>query len=91
MGAFATPLVGRAPELDDVDRALVAARTGTAVVLEVVGSPGIGKPRLLAELAERAERAGFDVYSGRGGEPETSRRAIGRFRREGRGSPLASW
>jgi ATP/maltotriose-dependent transcriptional regulator MalT len=71
MGA-ARPLVGRTPELAGVDRVLGAAHSAPATVVQVVGELGIGKTRLLEEVAERAEAQGFDVHSGRGAELERS-------------------
>jgi ATP/maltotriose-dependent transcriptional regulator MalT len=53
-------LVGRAPELAAVGAALARVRDGGQVVA-IGGEPGIGKSRLLAELAARAEAAGCDV------------------------------
>ena len=65
-----THLVGRASELDSVDRLLTQIRTGGSAALELVGEPGIGKTRLLAELAARADARGYLVLSGRAGELE---------------------
>ena len=49
-------LVGRADELGVLDHLLPASMTqAAAMAVEVVGEPGIGKTRLLAELADRAE------------------------------------
>ena len=63
---YATPLVGRRPELDALDSCL--RRTVTAADPQycvLVGEPGIGKTRLLGELAGRAGAAGFTVLTGR--------------------------
>jgi len=50
------PLVGRANERAALAAALERARRGaTGEVVAVAGEPGIGKSRLLAELAESAE------------------------------------
>ena len=64
------PLVGRETEietlaglLDDVDHA------GAALVLR--GDPGIGKSRLLAEVASIARERGFSVLSATGVQCET--------------------
>ena len=43
---------------------------GQSAALELVGEPGIGKTRLLAELAARADALGYLVLSGRAGELE---------------------
>lgn len=61
------PLVGRGAELAALDE-LLARRDFCA--LEVVGEPGIGKTRLLAELEARADRRGGLVLSGSASELE---------------------
>src|SRR5262245_31061762 len=69
MGAFAN-FVGRSAELRAVDAVLdelAAARSGG---LAVVGEPGIGKTRLLAELCERAEQRRYLVLQGTASELE---------------------
>jgi len=53
-------LVGRDDELQQLLDSLDAARGGTQQVVELVGPPGIGKSRLLAELNTRADNAGFE-------------------------------
>jgi DNA-binding NarL/FixJ family response regulator len=68
--ALATHLVGRASELDSVDRLLAQVGEGRSTALELVGEPGIGKTRLLAELAARADKRGYLVLTGRAGELE---------------------
>ena len=67
---LATHLVGRASELDSVDRLLAQVGGDDSAALELVGEPGIGKTRLLAELAARADARGYLVLSGRAGELE---------------------
>ncbi|GAB1640717.1 ATP-binding protein [Krasilnikovia sp. MM14-A1259] len=62
-------LVGREAESAILGEAL-RATTGSAQVVEVVGEPGIGKTRLLAELAEQARRQGFHTITGRATEFE---------------------
>ena len=47
MGVIAERIVGRAAELEAVDRGLAQLRDGRPALLEVVGEPGIGKTRLL--------------------------------------------
>jgi ATP/maltotriose-dependent transcriptional regulator MalT len=63
-------LVGRAEELGALDAALDALATGRAAAVEVAGEPGIGKTRLLAELAARADGRGQLVLSGSASELE---------------------
>jgi predicted ATPase len=62
--------VGRATELEAVDRALAELQHGRPALLEVVGEPGIGKTRLLAELAARANDLGHLVLTGSASELE---------------------
>jgi DNA-binding NarL/FixJ family response regulator len=68
--ALATHLVGRVSELDSVDRLLAQVNEGRSAALELVGEPGIGKTRLLAEVAARADARGYLVVAGRAGELE---------------------
>ncbi len=68
--ALATHLVGRASELGSVDRLLAQVGGGKFAALELIGEPGIGKTRLLAELADRADARAYLVLSGRAGELE---------------------
>ena len=70
MALLATQLVGRAAELDAVDEAFAEVDQGRAVAVELVGEPGIGKTRLLAELGRRADERGQLVLSGRASELE---------------------
>ena len=58
-------LVGRNTELERFDAALDDVRQGDPVVLMVAGEAGIGKSRLIGELAARAERRGWRVCIGR--------------------------
>jgi DNA-binding CsgD family transcriptional regulator len=58
-------LVGRAAELEQMERLLGEAEAGQPVVLLVSGDAGVGKTRLLAEFAQRATARGFTVLSGR--------------------------
>src|SRR6478609_5911438 len=60
------PLIGRTAELVAIDRALTTL--GRARVLELVGEPGMGKTRLLAELSARAAARGLRVLSGSASE-----------------------
>ena len=48
------PLIGRADEMNTLDAALVRAREGTGEHVDLLGAPGIGKTRLLAELKRLA-------------------------------------
>jgi DNA-binding NarL/FixJ family response regulator len=63
-------LVGRADELDLLERLLDELDRGSPGALEVAGEPGIGKTRLLRELAARAEVRGYLVLGGSASEFE---------------------
>ena len=57
--------VGRLRELEELERALDASRTGSGATVLVAGEAGIGKTRLVSELESRAHDAGFEVLVGR--------------------------
>jgi DNA-binding NarL/FixJ family response regulator/tetratricopeptide (TPR) repeat protein len=63
-------LVGRADELGSLERLLDELDRGHPGTIEVAGEPGIGKTRLLKELAARAEARGHLVLSGAASELE---------------------
>src|SRR5690348_3758829 len=71
-------LFGRAAELRALMTAWTAARAGSGRVVLITGEAGIGKTRLVAELARRAENAG-------------ARTAIGAGVDVGGAAPLATW
>jgi DNA-binding CsgD family transcriptional regulator len=62
--------VGRRHELDVLEQALRDVDEGHARAVALRGEPGIGKSRLLAELAGRAEARGQLVLAGRAAELE---------------------
>ncbi len=64
-----TQLVGRSAEMDVLGRALAASATAPAAVA-VLGEPGIGKTRLLAEVAEQADAGRRLVLEGAAGQLE---------------------
>ncbi|MGH3450963.1 MAG: BREX system ATP-binding domain-containing protein, partial [Haloechinothrix sp.] len=57
------PLVGRHAELGQLRAALARAARGEACGVVVSGDAGVGKTRLITELAERAESEGALVLS----------------------------
>jgi DNA-binding SARP family transcriptional activator/tetratricopeptide (TPR) repeat protein len=78
-GRFGTrPLYGRAAELRTLTAAWAAARAGHGRVVLITGEAGIGKTRLVAELARRAENAGARIAVGAGVDV-------------GGAAPLATW
>jgi len=70
MGVATAPLVGRTEELRLLDGALVDLPRGEPRWVELAGEPGIGKSRLLGELATRASHRGLLVLSGFASELE---------------------
>jgi class 3 adenylate cyclase/tetratricopeptide (TPR) repeat protein len=55
--------VGRDPELELLSEALDRAEAGAGAVVGIVAEPGVGKSRLLRELAERQHhRTGIEVF-----------------------------
>jgi DNA-binding CsgD family transcriptional regulator len=69
--AVADRLVGRTTELGSIEHLLDELAEGRAAALELVGEPGIGKTRLLAELAGRADERGNVVLFGSASELES--------------------
>src|SRR5215211_4271202 len=69
VAARATPtrdgFVGRAAELARLEQALDGATAGRGATALIAGPAGIGKTRLVDELAERARRGGATVLTGR--------------------------
>ncbi len=63
-------LVGRARELAELETALDQLAAGEPCLLQLIGEPGIGKSRLLAELCRRGEERGHLVLEGRAAEFE---------------------
>jgi DNA-binding CsgD family transcriptional regulator/Cdc6-like AAA superfamily ATPase len=63
-------LIGRAEEVLVIDRMLSELGRGGSAAIEVAGEPGIGKTRLLAELATRADALEYLVLSGSASELE---------------------
>src|SRR3954447_12094150 len=70
MGLFTDQLVGRAEELGSLERVLAEVDRGDAAAMQLVGEPGIGKRRLLAEFASRADPAGRLVLAASASELE---------------------
>src|SRR3954447_16706419 len=70
MSTAATHFVGRRPQLLLLDAALDELDGRRAKALEIVGAAGIGKTRLLVELAARADARGHIVLSGAGADLE---------------------
>ena len=58
------PLVGRSDEMEQLRHHLAAAVAGRGTCVLLTGDAGIGKSRLMAELAREAQRGGVLVASG---------------------------
>ena len=63
-------LVGRDPEVAALGAALDRTEDGPMQAIAIVGEPGIGKTRLLAELRSMASERGFTVVHAVGSEFE---------------------
>jgi class 3 adenylate cyclase len=63
VGRAESDLVGRRGEMSAVERLLDRAIDGHGAVVGVVGPPGIGKSRLVREVAAMAGARGVDVFS----------------------------
>jgi predicted ATPase len=70
MAEWASALVGRREELEVFRRALAEVGGGGSRLVAVRGEPGIGKSRLLAEVAALARDRGLLVTAGRAAELE---------------------
>src|SRR3954464_10224819 len=70
MALLSEHLVGRAEELGAFNQLLAALDSGEGAAVALVGEPGIGKTRLLAELATRSDARGHLVLSGSASELE---------------------
>jgi DNA-binding SARP family transcriptional activator len=70
LGLAEVPLVARTVELDQLREALGAAWAGHAQLFLVRGEAGIGKSRLIAELAGDAERRGGRAFLGQSYESD---------------------
>jgi ATP/maltotriose-dependent transcriptional regulator MalT len=64
------PFVGRSEELVSLEHALNELADGRSRTLAILGEPGIGKTRLLRELAVRGEQRGYLVLVGTASEAE---------------------
>ena len=68
MTRLPSTLIGRSEEVLAIDRTLSELGRGGSAAIEVAGEPGIGKTRLLAELATRADALGYLALSGSASE-----------------------
>lgn len=64
-------MLGRAAEIAVLQRTLHAVATGSGRSAQIIGEPGIGKSRLIAELCDLAAAENFLVLIGRAAELES--------------------
>ena len=62
--AYDTPLVGRRNEVRRVLRCLDQAARSEGNIVAVIGEPGVGKSRLVAEVERIARLRGFHIFRG---------------------------
>jgi DNA-binding NarL/FixJ family response regulator/tetratricopeptide (TPR) repeat protein len=70
MALLTEQFVGRAEELGSFDEVLSQVDQGNPSAIALIGEPGIGKTRFLAEFARSADQAGRLVLSGSASELE---------------------
>jgi class 3 adenylate cyclase len=63
VGRTESSLVGRRQEMSTVQALLDRAVSGRGVVVGVVGHPGVGKSRLVREVAAMARQRGMEVFT----------------------------
>jgi adenylate cyclase len=61
---YALPMVGREAELQQIAEKLELAAEGKSQVIGIVAEAGLGKSRLVAEVARAARQQGFAGYGG---------------------------
>ncbi len=71
MAKVAEQLVGRSAEVGSLEHALADLESGEAAYVALIGEPGIGKTRLLAELCARGDERGCIVLAGSASELES--------------------
>ena len=79
------PLVGRAAEMDQLQWALAAARTGSGSTVELTGAAGIGKSRLVSEFCRRSPDVETISVAAESYEQTTPWAMFGRFLRSALG------
>lgn len=61
---YALPMVGRAAEIAEIERALDRVLGGRGQIVAISAEAGMGKSRLVAEAIRRADAAQLDIYIG---------------------------
>lgn len=87
-GTSAAPFVGRAGDIERLRGLARAASQGVGGIVELLGPPGMGKSRLVSELAQ--ERAGMPTIVAHAHEYDRSTpyRTIGTLLRQSTGIPM---
>src|SRR6476620_5761508 len=70
MALLTDQFVGRAEELGTFDQTLVEVDQGIPSAIALIGEPGIGKTRFLAEFAHSADQNGRLILAGSASELE---------------------
>lgn len=60
-----TTFIGRVPQLTALERRLIEVTSGKSQVVLITGEAGVGKSRLVAEVARKAEQHNWQIAQGR--------------------------
>ena len=81
------PFVGRGAELEELERHLAAAAEGAGRLVELVGEPGSGKSRLVAELESRSSGSNLLTFTCQHLDASTAYHVVRRLLRQLLGLP----
>lgn len=62
--SYALPMVGRTEEVTLITQLMAKARQKRGQIVLLSGEAGVGKSRLVAEIAQRAQQQGWHIHSG---------------------------
>ncbi len=63
---YTLPLVGRSAEMATIEAQIAATQQEKGRVIQIIGDPGMGKSRLVAEIIQRTSQVGFNGLAGAG-------------------------